>query len=165
MNSQKSDSNKHFSGTMTIFSEMFPEANRGKQLVPTCYTALAIARIYGMLCFNKDSVDTILSYGDKLLTYARKKRKEHILQNNPKNLTPDEVDWILDHEEFEIQDVPKKICISNFLVNINVEPEVIVGDIKAQNFEDIMDLHQGLTKFFETKKYGILQAKGNASNK
>lgn len=145
---------------MTIFSELFPEPNRGKQQVPTCYTALAIARIFGMLCFNDPSVDTILSYGDKLFTYVKKKRKELILKNNPKNLTEDEVDWIMEHEEFGIHDVPKKICISKFLVNIELQPDVIEGDIKAQNFEDIMDLHEGLVQFFEKMTYGILQAKG-----
>lgn len=145
---------------MTIFSELFPESNRGKQLLPTCYAALAIARIFGMLCFNNQTVDSILSYGDKLLTYVQKKRKEQILRENPKNLSLGEIEWLLENEEFQIGDVPKKICLSKFLVTVEVEPEVVVGDIKARNFEDVVDVKLGLEKFFETRKYGIMQAKG-----
>lgn len=147
---------------MTIWNELFPQSNRGKQVVPACYTALAIARIFGMVCFNDTSVDSILSYGDKLYTYVKKQRKKQLLQSNPKNLSPEEIDWYLQHEEFEIGDVPKKICIAKFLVDVEVEPEVVIGDIKAQNFEDVLDVERGLSKFFETNKFGILQAKGKS---
>lgn len=149
---------------MTIFSELFPESNRGKQLLPTCYAALAVVRIFGMLCFNNQTVDSILSYGDKLFTFVKKMRREQILQNNAKNLLTGEIDWLLENEEFQIGDVPKKVCLSKFLVTIEVEPEVVVGDIKAQNIEDVVDVHRGLKKFFETRKYGIMQAKGKNEN-
>lgn len=157
----------NFLGTMTISSELFPVSNRGKQLISSCYTALAIACIFGMICFNDQSVNSILTYGDKLYTYVQKIRKAQILANNPKNLTSGEIDWLLDHEEIQIGDVPKKICIFKFLVTIDVEPEVVIGDIKAQQFEDVVDLKRGIKKFFEENKYGILQAKGtnNVINK
>lgn len=150
----------HFAGTTTIFSEVFPQPNRGKQSIPTSYAALAIARIFGMICFNNFSVDSILSYGDKLYTYVKKTRKEQVLKRNINKLTNGEVDWMVENEEFQIGDVPKKICISNFMVSVEVEPEVVVGDIKAQNFEEVLDVKRGLEKFFETRKFGIVQAKG-----
>lgn len=145
---------------MTIFSEMFPVTNRGKQMIPTCYTALSIARCFGMLPFNNGSVDSVLSYGDRLYTYVKKSRKKQLLKSNPKNLSEGEIDWLMENEEFEIGDIPQKICIFRFLVTVEMNPEVVVGDIKAQNFEEVMDVKQGMEKFFETHKYGIIQAKG-----
>lgn len=112
------------------------------------------------MCFNDLSVDSILSYGDKLYSYVKRHRKEQLLKNNLKNLSQGEIDWLLEHEDFEIGDVPKKICISKFLISIEVHPEVVVGDIKAQNFEEVLDVKRGIEKFFNTNKFGILQAKG-----
>lgn len=146
---------------MTIFGELFPEKNRGKQLIPSCFAALAIARLFGILCFNNESVDSILSYGDRLYTHVKRKRKEQILRDNPRNFSKDEIDWLLDNEDVDIDDIPKKLCISNFLATIEVELEVVVGDINAQNFEEILDVKRGLEKFFETNNYGILQSKGD----
>lgn len=149
---------------MTIFSELFPKSSRGKQLIPTCYAALMILFVFGILCFSDYSVDAVLSYGDRLFTYVKRNRKEQILRDNRKNLSEDEIDWLLEHEEFRIEDVPNKVSICKFLVCVNVEPEVVIGDINAQNFEDVFDIKRGLEKFFQTYSYGILQAKGNKIN-
>ncbi|CAH1118614.1 unnamed protein product [Phaedon cochleariae] len=146
-------------GTMTIFNEFFPLHNRGKQEIATCYAALAIAFIFSMVCFNDFSVDTILSYGDKLFSYVKRLRKKQLLSDLQNKLSEDEVDWLIQHEEFNIGDVPKKICISKFMVDVKVLPEVIVGDIGAQSSEDILDVQRGLEEFFKANKYGILQAK------
>lgn len=147
-------------GTMTIFNELFPRSNRGKQQIPTCYMSLAIAYVFGMLCFNDNTVDCILRYGDKLYTYVKRLRKGQLLQNKTANLSEGEIDWLLENEEFEIGDIPKKICVSKFCIDVNVESNVVMGDIKAQNFEDILDVKRGLEEFFQANQFGILQAKG-----
>lgn len=46
------------------------------------------------------------------------------------------------------------------MVEVSVEPDFIVGDTKAQDFEDVLDVLRGLEKFFEDSKYGVLFAKG-----
>ncbi|KAG5865092.1 hypothetical protein JTB14_025599, partial [Gonioctena quinquepunctata] len=145
-------------GTKTIWDNMFPLQNRGKQSIPVCVSALAIANVFGMVCFNNHSVDSILLYGDKLFTFVKRMRKKQLLQDTQKKLSEDEVDWLIQHEEFEIGDIPRKICISKFLIDAFVEPDVILGDINAHN-SDVLGVRRGLEEFFKTHKYGLLQAK------
>lgn len=46
------------------------------------------------------------------------------------------------------------------MVEVSVQPDFIVGDTKAQDFEDVLDVLRGLKKFFVDSKYGVLFAKG-----
>ncbi|XP_074039685.1 uncharacterized protein [Leptinotarsa decemlineata] len=146
-------------GTMNIFDELFPIQNRGKQIIPVCYAALLIAHAFEIVCFNDFSVDSILCYGDKIFTFVKRMRKKQLLADSRKKLSEDEIDWLIQHEDFELSDIPKKICISKFLNEITVEPNVVVGEVNARNSENILDVKRGVEEFFKTRNYGILQAK------
>ncbi|XP_030747483.1 uncharacterized protein LOC115875982 isoform X2 [Sitophilus oryzae] len=146
--------------TLDLTHELFPHSNRGKQTLTASLIALAVAHTYEITCFVSTTPDSILVYGDKLYTYMKKSRKLQLLGDPKINLKEDEIDWIVQHEEFSINDIPKKICLAQFMVEVGVKPELVVGDIKAQNFEDLFDVQRGLQKFFEEATYGILFAKG-----
>ncbi|XP_060534309.1 uncharacterized protein LOC132706789 [Cylas formicarius] len=146
-------------GTLDLTHEVFPGANRGKQTLTTSLVALAMAHIYEMTCFVAPTPDTILAYGDKLYTYMKRARKKQLLEDGGNRLSEDEVDWLLQHEEFSISDIPNKICISKFMVHVEIEPAVVSGDVKAQDFEEVYDVKRGLQKFFERNRYGILTSK------
>lgn len=74
-----------------------------------------------------------------------------------------QIDWMLQHEDFSITDIPKKICVAQFMVELTIAPGLIEGDIKAQNFEEILDVKRGLEKFFEDSIYGVLCARSRNS--
>ncbi|XP_056633874.1 uncharacterized protein LOC130443328 [Diorhabda sublineata] len=152
-------------GTMTLCNELFPKENRGKQQLPTAYVALATAYIFSIVCFNECSIDTILKYGDRLCTFIRNYRKNQLMKFNcncgrDTRLCDDEINWVVQHEKITLKDIPKKMCLSKFMVNVDVESNVVVGDINAQNFEDTLDVKRGLSNFFENHQYGLLEAKG-----
>ncbi|CAG9829599.1 unnamed protein product [Diabrotica balteata] len=153
-------------GTMTITNEMFPQQNRGKQQLTTTIAALAVAFIFCVVCYNDTSVDSILKYGDKLFTFIKNYRKKQLKQltceceNTRNKLCDEDIGWLIQNEEVTLNDIPKKFCISRFMVIINIEPDVVVGDVNAQDFEDINDVKRGLRKFFENHQFGVLQAKG-----
>ncbi|XP_076256073.1 uncharacterized protein LOC143193632 [Rhynchophorus ferrugineus] len=147
-------------GSLDLTHNLFPEGNRGKQGLTASIIALAVANIYEITCFASTTPDTIMVYGDKLYTYMKKIRKKQLKEDRRIKLKDDEIDWVMKHEDFKLTDIPKKICLSKFMVEVQVEPNKIVGDVKAQSFEDILDVKRGLDKFFEDSKYGILQSKG-----
>ncbi|KAJ8954144.1 hypothetical protein NQ318_005738 [Aromia moschata] len=146
-------------GTKNLMHPMFPEDNRGKQQIPASLVALGIVSTFSLLCFNEFSVDTILTYGDKLLSFVKRIRKRQLRENMEQKLNDDEIDWLVRHEEFGVGDITKKICISRFLIEVDVQPEVVTGDINAQNFEEIFDVKRGIERFFEDGRYGLLQCK------
>nr|CAH7728598.1 unnamed protein product [Callosobruchus chinensis] len=80
-------------GTLTIWHPMFPESNRGKQTLAMCVSALLIYRIFTIVCFNDTTVDSILTYGDKLHTFMKKTRKKELMEMVDKKLKEDEIDW------------------------------------------------------------------------
>jgi len=45
------------------------------------------------------------------------------------------------------------------MAEVTIVPNYIVGDTKAQNFEDVLDVKRGLEKFFTDCTYGILTSK------
>ncbi|XP_028139261.2 uncharacterized protein LOC114333567 isoform X2 [Diabrotica virgifera virgifera] len=153
-------------GTMTINNEMFPQQNRGKQQLTTTIAALAVAFIFCVVCYNDYSVDSILKYGDKLYTFIKNHRKKQLKQwgceceNIQNKICDEDIKWLIQNEEVTLNDIPKKFCISRFMVTIDIEPDVIVGDVNAQDFEDINDVKRGLRNFFENNHFGVLQAKG-----
>ncbi|VEN60728.1 unnamed protein product [Callosobruchus maculatus] len=82
-------------GTMTIWHPLFPENNRGKQTLAMCISALLIYRIFTIVCFNDTTVDSILTYGDKLHTFMKKTRKKELMSMVDKKLKEDEIDWFV----------------------------------------------------------------------
>ncbi|XP_050312068.1 uncharacterized protein LOC126747451 [Anthonomus grandis grandis] len=147
-------------GTLDLYHDLFPISNRGKQGLTASIVALAIVHLFEVICFTETTPDSISVYGDKLFTFLKRQRKKWLRDDPNTNLKPDEIDWLVEHEELEITDIPTKICISKFMADVEIEPDFITGDIKAQDFEELLDVKRGLEKFFESAKYGVLYAKG-----
>nr|CAI5839704.1 unnamed protein product [Callosobruchus analis] len=148
-------------GSMNIWHPMFPENNRGKQTLAMCVSALLIYRIFTIVCFNDTTVDSILTYGDKLHTFMKKTRKKELMSMVDKKLKEDEIDWLLDNENFTVADVPKKICVSKFMAHVTIEQSVVTGDITAEEEDsEVLNLEKGILKFSENANLGLLQCKG-----
>ncbi|KAL1502116.1 hypothetical protein ABEB36_007308 [Hypothenemus hampei] len=147
-------------GSLDISHQLFPESNRGRQGLTCSIMALAIAHIFEMTCMLRCVPDTIIVYGDKLFTFIKRLKKKQLLSDPNTNLKEDEIDWVVQHEDFTIRDMPKKICVAQFLVDVSINPNFVTGDIKAQNFEEILDVERGLKRLFEEAKYGVMEAKG-----
>ncbi|XP_019769617.1 uncharacterized protein LOC109544047 isoform X1 [Dendroctonus ponderosae] len=146
-------------GSLDITHDLFPEYNRGRQGLTCSIMALCIADTFEMTCFLSTVPDTIQVYGDKLYTFMRKSRTRQLLNDPNSSLKDGEIDWLLQHENFSITDIPKKICVAQFMVELSIVPGFIEGDIKAQNFEEILDVKRGLEKFFEDSTYGVMCAR------
>ncbi|CAH1989161.1 unnamed protein product [Acanthoscelides obtectus] len=146
---------------MNIWNPMFPEKNRDKQMLATCIAALAIYRMFTIMCFNDTTVDSILTYGDKLHTFMKKTRKRELMGLVDKKLTEDEIDWLLDNENFTVSDVPKKFASPNSWFTVTIEPDVVTGDITAQDDdEEVLNVAKGIQKFCEnSNNLGLLQCK------
>ncbi|CAG9853719.1 unnamed protein product [Phyllotreta striolata] len=146
-------------GSLSLIHETFPSFNRGRQCFMMAVCALGIVYTFGVICFNKFTVDTILKYGDRLLTWCKKIRKQQMQEYDPNKLCDEEIDWILQHEEFGVDDVPKRICIWKFMIHVECKAEVVTGDIRAEPFLRLIDVQRGVDKFFEENRFGILQCK------
>lgn len=72
-----------------------------------------------------------------------------------------QIDWLIQYQDVAVKDIPKKICVSQFMAEVTIVPNCIVGDTKAQNFEDVLDVKRGLEHFFTDSTYGILTSKSN----
>lgn len=57
------------------------------------------------------------------------------------------------------REILRKFCIGTDQVMIDVQSDVVKGDINAQDSEDIYDVKRGLESFFANHKYGMLEAK------
>lgn len=139
--------------------EMFPERNRGRQAIANCYTALAFAHLYTMKMFRRATIDSILKYGDRLHTFTNNLRRNDLKNNKELNLKEEEIEEILGDEPFGVDDLFKTFAIGDDQVSVEVEPFCVVGEINAQDFEDVLDVRRGLDKFFAENKSGILCGK------
>ncbi|XP_023310426.1 uncharacterized protein LOC111691585 [Anoplophora glabripennis] len=145
-------------GSMNLMNEMFPEENRGKQQVTASYVAVAIAYVFSMLCFDKYSVDTILTYGDKLYTFMKRMRKKLLKKIPDTKLKEDDIDWLVQNEEYDLRDIVRKLCFWKFYVDINVESDYLTGDVYSE-VDDVLDVERALEEFFSKNQYGLMQCK------
>lgn len=140
---------------------MFPADNRGKQQVTASYVAVALAYLFSMLCFDKYTVDTILIYGDKLYTFMKRMRKKFLQEIRDAKLKEADIDWLVQHEEYELRDIVNKICIWKFYVEMHVDQDYLSGDVNSK-VNDVLDVERALEEFFADNQYGIMQCKGKS---
>lgn len=139
--------------------QMFPKYNRNKQDIGNCFTALAYANLYALSKFQRETVNSILKYGDRLLTFTMSLRKHALKKDKDLGLTADEINQLVVQETYREDDYPKKFCISEHLIKMDLQMNSVEGHVKAKDMEDVFDVKRGLEHFFEGNKFGILTAK------
>lgn len=145
---------------MNQMNQLFPEKNRGRQMIPNCYSALAFSVLYSVAKFKSATINSILKYGDKLLTYTKKHRIKE-WKNTNMGLTDEEMEAIVGDQNFGIEDTCRKFCIGENMCTVEVEKDFMQGDINAvDDFEEVLNVKKALTKYFENYKCCLLSSKG-----
>lgn len=145
-------------GTKTMADSLYPECNRGKQEIPTCIVALAVASSYSMSRYKQVVVDCIMSYGDRLYTVVRRLRMKELKENKNLKLSDEEIEEIVKMAEFNIMHYPTRMCVLDRLSVWRTSLGAVNGDITS-TIEEVPNVAAGLTAFFDEHTYGILQCK------
>ncbi|KPJ18438.1 hypothetical protein RR48_05617 [Papilio machaon] len=116
------------------------QPNRDNQDAANAVMGIVVEHIEPYIYWKTSLVDAILKYGDRLYTTSLPRAA------NPPRLTPEEVQ--------------PQFHVTNFNVRLEVEGDVVQGDIKAGNSGAILNLRRGLKTFFESNNYGVICAKG-----
>lgn len=138
---------------------MFPPHNRGKQSVAISYAVLAYAKRFALSKFSGTTVNDVLKYGDRIYSATRRIRHEELKRNKELPLSDLEIEHVLDGQSYGVEDIVRAFCIGPDQVQVHVTPEVVVGDINAQNSEEVMDVKRALESYFEEHRSGILSCK------
>ncbi|XP_041970484.1 uncharacterized protein LOC121726907 [Aricia agestis] len=113
--------------------------NRDHQDVANAVLGIVVDHIEPHVHWKGPLIDAVLQFGDRLYTrtlpYA----------SYPPRLRASEL--------------PHEFHLTNFDVNLEVESDVVTGDITAGERGTVLDLARGIAKFFETNTHGIVCAK------
>ncbi|KAK5638441.1 hypothetical protein RI129_012736 [Pyrocoelia pectoralis] len=146
-------------GTIDNMDEMFPQNNRGRQSLAMCYAALAYAKRFIISNFKNGTVNDILKYGDRLYTATRKRRYQELRTNKELGLSADEIESILNKQVYGVEDTERVFCIGLDQMLLDVQQDVIIGDIYAKQDGDVIDLKTALQQFFQDYRFGIVACK------
>lgn len=145
--------------TMHHGNEIFPQHNREKQAIGNCLASLAFGILFALPKFQRQTVNSILKYGDRLLTYTKNLRKRALQNERDLGLSPEEIDALVNQEDYRVDDYPKKFCIAEHMAAVTLNLDHVEGHVKAGDMEDVLDVKRGLESFFESNSFGILAAK------
>ncbi|XP_059061123.1 uncharacterized protein LOC131854007 isoform X2 [Achroia grisella] len=115
------------------------QPNRDNQDVTNSIMGIVVEHIEPYIHWKPQLIDAILKYGDRLYTSSL-----------PKASAP---------PKLQTSEVEKEFHVTNFNVRLDVEANIVNGDIKAGESGGVLSLKNGLIKFFESNKYGVLCAK------
>ncbi|KAF2880315.1 hypothetical protein ILUMI_25857 [Ignelater luminosus] len=144
---------------MSYIHEIFPDHNRGKQSVAMCYTALAYVKRFAVSKFKNVTVDVILKYGDRLHAATRRIEYNKLKRNKELGLTDQEIEERLNKIDWGIYDVATAFCIGVDQMQAEVSPDIIKGELYANESQEILDVKRGLTSYLDENRSGILTAK------
>lgn len=146
-------------GTTNDMDETFPESNRGKQEVAMGFVALGYNILYSVQTFTHRTIDDILMYGDRLLTFTKNIRIREIT-NMGEGYSVEMAKELANAQEFGIVLTARQFCIGSDRVVLEIEWDAVTGEINAQKLETELDVERGLTDFFRKYKTGMLSARG-----
>ncbi|CAH0713023.1 unnamed protein product, partial [Brenthis ino] len=113
--------------------------NRDHQDAANAIMGIVVEHIEPYTFWKPQLLDAILKYGDRLYTLSLPRAEA------PPRLCPSEI-----QREFHV---------TSFNVKLEIESNVVTGDIKAGETGSVLSLRRGILKFFESYKYGVLCAK------
>ncbi|XP_061381599.1 uncharacterized protein LOC116776672 [Danaus plexippus] len=115
------------------------EPNRDNQDAANAVMGIVVEHIEPYIHWKPQLLDAILKYGDRYYTLSLPGA------SNPPKLKASELQ--------------SQFHVTSFNVKVEVEQDVVCGDIRAAGGGGALSLNRGLQKFFETYKYGVLCAK------
>ncbi|CAB3257560.1 unnamed protein product [Arctia plantaginis] len=113
--------------------------NRNNQDTANSVMGIVVEAIEPYTYWKPELVDAVLKYGDRLYTMSIPNAKK------PPYLEPREI-----VTEFQV---------TNFNVRLEVEPDVVTGDLKAGETGGLLNLRRGLANFLAEHQYGVICAK------
>ncbi|KAH9630875.1 hypothetical protein HF086_014616 [Spodoptera exigua] len=116
------------------------QPNRDNQDAANAVMGIVVDHIEPYMFWKPELLDAVLKYGDRLYTMSIGNAE------SPPRLKPDEM-------------VPE-FHVTNFNVKLDIDGDVIRGDIKAGETGSVNSLKKAITSFFTTEKYGVLCSKG-----
>ncbi|XP_049883610.1 uncharacterized protein LOC126379090 [Pectinophora gossypiella] len=114
--------------------------NRDNQDAANAVMGIVVDNIEPYVHWKPSLIDGVLKYGDRLYTMSVPSARQR------PRLVPSEVQ--------------KEFHVTNFNVKLEVEGNVVNGDVKAGDTGGVLNLKRGLKKFFEAgHKHGVICAK------
>ncbi|KAM3955482.1 uncharacterized protein ACR2FA_010611 [Aphomia sociella] len=115
------------------------QPNRDNQDVTNSIMGIVVEHIEPYVHWKPTLIDALLKYGDRLYTTSL-----------PRASAP---------PKLHTSEVEKEFHVTSFNVRLDIDGDVVNGDIKAGETGAVLNLKRGLDKFFESNKYGVLCAK------
>ncbi|XP_050558051.1 uncharacterized protein LOC118280361 isoform X2 [Spodoptera frugiperda] len=116
------------------------QPNRDNQDAANAVMGIVVHHIEPYTFWKPELLDAVLKYGDRLYTMSIGNASA------PPQLKPKEM--------------VSQFHVTNFNVKLEIEGDVIGGDIKAGETGSVNSLKKAITSFFTSQKYGVLCAKG-----
>ncbi|CAH0548625.1 unnamed protein product [Brassicogethes aeneus] len=145
-------------GTLKLNDEVFPEMNRGKQNLTACLCCLLYNYLFPINRFTPDTMDKILSYGDKIYTRIKKDQFQNLKANS--SLREEEINIIIADVRVTLENIYKRLRVGKHYVKIDIERAETGHIFAPEDQEDMLDLKRALEKFFENNTHGLLEANG-----
>lgn len=111
------------------------------------------------MTFKTITVDSILKYGDRLLSFTKNLRRKSLRETKELKLTESQIDEVLQGETYGISDIFRVFSIGDEQVTLEINEYELTGEINAEENDTILNVNKALTNFFAENKYGILCAK------
>lgn len=129
-------------GEISNVDELFEVENQGLQGLAIPVVALVSAWETPPAKWTSETVDEAIREGDDYYNWCKPTETE---------------------EETErpllVQDLKRNLYFKNRKVTVDVEEAAIVGDLLASDDSELFNLEKGLRRFFESKQYGIVEAR------
>ncbi|XP_029663170.1 uncharacterized protein LOC115235483 [Formica exsecta] len=130
-------------GGISNMDESFEEENQGLQGLAIPVVALVSAWETPPARWSSETVDEAVREGDAYYNWCKPAETEEETEERP----------------FLVQDLKRNLYFKNRKVIIDVEDTAVVGDLLASDDSELLNLKEGLRRFFENKQYGIVEAR------
>lgn len=129
-------------GTISNMDESFEEENQGLQSLTMPVIALVSARETPPAKWSSETIDEAVREGNAYYDWCKPPRVGEEVERT-----------------FLFQDLKKNLYFKNRKVKIDIEEATTVGDLLASDDAELPNLEKGLRQFFETRQYGIVEAR------
>lgn len=127
-------------GGISNIDELFEVENQGLQGLAMPVVALVSANETPAAKWSSETIDDVIKEGDAYYDWCKPPETE------------EEAEILL-----SVRDLKKNLYFKNRKVTFDIEEATIVGDLSAENGSKLPNLKEGLSQFFESKNYGIVE--------
>ncbi|XP_046479811.1 uncharacterized protein [Neodiprion pinetum] len=129
-------------GSITNEDESLEEESAGRQGLAIPVVALVNAKETPPAKWTMDTVDEAIRDGDAYYNWC-----QELIQSDD------------EERKFLVTDLRKDFYMKNRKIKVEYEDCTIVGNLKAPENGDQLNLMRGITQFFNTQQYGVVQVK------